>query len=118
MRKGKDNNNDISKKILRKSKIKFTDKIDDIFNSNFFIVTVPTPVDVNKKPNLTSLKKACKLIGPKLIKGSIVIFESTVYPGLTEEICKPILEKIKIIVSMIQIGYSPERINPGDNSVQ
>ena len=116
LRKGKDNNNDINKKILRKSKINFTDKINDTFNSNFFIVTVPTPVDINKKPNLTSLKKACKLIGTKLIKGSIVIFESTVYPGLTEEICKPILEKKSKLLSPhdFGIGYSPERINPGD----
>ena len=116
LRKKKDNNNDINPSILKRSKIKFTDNINDISNSNYFIVTVPTPVNSQKRPDLKFIKSACKLIGPKIKKGSIVIFESTVYPGLTEEVCKPILEKKSKLLSPknFGIGYSPERINPGD----
>ena len=116
LKKRNDTNYDISQKILNRSKIKFTNNIDDTSNSNYFIVTVPTPVDKQKKPDLKFIKKACKSIGPKINKGSIVIFESTVYPGLTEEVCKPILEKSSKLSSPknFGIGYSPERINPGD----
>ena len=85
---------------------------------NIFIVTVPTPIDGVNKPDFTALKDACKIIGKVLKKDSIVIFESTVYPGATNEICKPILEEIsKLKVNVdFGIGYSPERINPGDKS--
>ncbi len=116
LKKSNDNNNDIDRNILKKCKIKFTNNIDDTSNSNYFIITVPTPVDNQKKPDLKFIRSACKLIGPKITKGSIVIFESTVYPGLTEEVCKPILEKKSKLLSPknFGIGYSPERINPGD----
>jgi UDP-N-acetyl-D-galactosamine dehydrogenase len=93
-----------------------TSKITEIENCQFYIVTVPTPVDKNNKPDLTPLVKASETVGKVLKKGAIVIYESTVYPGATEEVCVPILEK----VSGLQfnkdffVGYSPERINPGD----
>ena len=116
LKAGIDRNNDVDQKILVKSKIFFTQNIEETKKSDFFIVTVPTPVDQRKKPNLKSINSACKLVAPNLKKGSIVIFESTVYPGLTEEICKPILENYSKLSSPTDfgIGYSPERINPGD----
>jgi len=85
-------------------------------NQDFFIVTVPTPINENKSPNIQALKSACKMIGSYLNKGNCVIFESTVYPGLTEEVCVPILEKTSGLKlnKDFSVGYSPERINPGD----
>src|SRR5690606_22669429 len=90
--------------------------IDAIKNCNYYIVTVPTPVDKNNKPNLEYLYKASNTIGSILKKGDIVIYESTVYPGATEEECVPILEKVSGLTFNTDffIGYSPERINPGD----
>lgn len=93
-----------------------TSKIDDIYDCNIYIVTVPTPVDKNNRPILTPLYKASETIGSVLKKGDIVIYESTVYPGVTEEECVPILEKtsgLKFNEDFFA-GYSPERINPGD----
>jgi len=96
--------------------IKFTNRLDEIKDANVYIVTVPTPIDKHKNPDLTPLRKASETLGKVLKKGDIVIYESTVYPGCTEEVCVPILEK----VSGLQfnedffVGYSPERINPGD----
>ena len=85
-------------------------------NSNVFIITVPTPIDGANRPNLFALKQATTLVGSKIKKGSIVVYESTVYPGCTEEICVPILEEISGLRYNIDFfcGYSPERINPGD----
>jgi UDP-N-acetyl-D-glucosamine/UDP-N-acetyl-D-galactosamine dehydrogenase len=93
-----------------------TSNINDIQDCNYYIVTVPTPVDVNNKPDLTLLYKASKTVGKVLKKGDIVIYESTVFPGATEEECVPILEKISGLQFNIDFfaGYSPERINPGD----
>ena len=93
-----------------------TEKLDKIKNCNYYIVTVPTPVDNNNKPILTPLLKASETVGHVLKKGDIVIYESTVYPGATEEECVPILEKISGLKfnSDFFVGYSPERINPGD----
>ena len=90
--------------------------LDDLKDSDIFIVTVPTPIDENNKPDLTPLKKASEMISKVLKKGNVVIYESTVYPGCTEEICVPILEKISKLKFNIDFfcGYSPERINPGD----
>lgn len=83
---------------------------------NVFIVTVPTPVDKHKRPNLTPLYKASETVGKSLKKGDVVIYESTVYPGVTEDECVPVLEKISGLVYNVDFfaGYSPERINPGD----
>ncbi|MGK4567205.1 nucleotide sugar dehydrogenase [Flavobacterium sp. 3HN19-14] len=93
-----------------------TSEINDIKDCNFYIVTVPTPVDKNNKPDLTPLYKASETVGKVLKKGDIVIYESTVYPGATEEECIPVLEKISGLKFNVDFfaGYSPERINPGD----
>ena len=114
---GFDRNNEISKSKLKKSKlIKYTNNHKTIENCNCFIVTVPTPVNAKKKPDFSYIKRACKIVGKYLKKNNIVIFESTVYPGATEEICVPILEKTSKLKYNIDFycGYSPERINPGD----
>jgi UDP-N-acetyl-D-galactosamine dehydrogenase len=94
----------------------FTDKIEDTRDCNFYIVTVPTPVDKINRPDLTHLHKASETVGKVLQKGDIVIYESTVYPGATEEECVPILERVSGLKFNVDFfaGYSPERINPGD----
>lgn len=94
----------------------FSSKIDDLNLYNVYIVTVPTPIDQFKRPDLTPLLKASEMLGKVLKKGDIVIYESTVYPGCTEEDCVPVLEKYsKLIYNQdFYCGYSPERINPGD----
>jgi len=96
--------------------IKFTNKLDEIKDANVYIVTVPTPIDNHKNPDLTPLRKASEALGKVLKKGDIVIYESTVYPGCTEEVCVPILEKVSGLKfnEDFFVGYSPERINPGD----
>jgi UDP-N-acetyl-D-glucosamine/UDP-N-acetyl-D-galactosamine dehydrogenase len=96
--------------------MQFTCNLEDIAHCNIYIVTVPTPVDKNKRPDLTALIKASESIGAILKKGDIVIYESTVYPGATEEDCVPVLEKQSGLVFNKDFfcGYSPERINPGD----
>ena len=93
-----------------------TCNIDDLRDCNVFIVAVPTPVDANNHPDLTPLQKASETVGKIISKGGIVIYESTVYPGVTEEICLPIIEKISGLSFNKDFfaGYSPERINPGD----
>lgn len=94
----------------------FSDKLDDLRSCNFFIVTVPTPVDKNNRPDLTPLIKASESVGRVLDKGDIVVYESTVYPGATEEECIPVIEKVSGLKFNEDFfaGYSPERINPGD----
>jgi len=96
--------------------IKFTCNMDDIKDCNVYIVTVPTPIDKNKRPDLTPLIKASETVGKVLKKDDIVIYESTVYPGATEEDCVPVLEKFSNLKFNVDFfcGYSPERINPGD----
>lgn len=93
-----------------------TDSLDEIVNCNYFIITVPTPVDKNNRPDLTPLYKSSESVGKVLKNGDIVIYESTVYPGVTEEQCVPVLEKISGLKfnEDFFVGYSPERINPGD----
>ncbi|WP_422089423.1 nucleotide sugar dehydrogenase [Tenacibaculum ovolyticum] len=99
-----------------KDSIRYTTNIEDAIESSIFIVTVPTPIDGSNRPDLTPLIKSSELVGSILKKGDIVIYESTVYPGVTEEICVPELEKkSKLIFNKdFFCGYSPERINPGD----
>ncbi len=96
--------------------MKFTHVLDDIADCNIYIVTVPTPIDKNKRPDLTPLFKASESIGKVLKKDDIVIYESTVYPGATEDDCVPVLEKVSGLKFNQDFfcGYSPERINPGD----
>lgn len=90
--------------------------LDDIKDANLYVVTVPTPVDKHNKPDLTPLYKSSETVGKVLKKGDIVIYESTVYPGVTEEECVPVLEKVSGLKFNQDFfaGYSPERINPGD----
>jgi UDP-N-acetyl-D-galactosamine dehydrogenase len=116
LKNGKDTNLLFSKKELEKKKINFTNTVEDLKKCNFFIICVPTPVTKNKKPLLKPLIESSKLIGAILKKKDIVVYESTVYPGCTEEICIPILEKFsKLRINKdFLCGYSPERINPGD----
>ena len=96
--------------------IEFTNKLENIQDCNIYIITVPTPIDKHKKPDLTPLIKASETVGKVLKKDDIVIYESTVYPGATEEECVPVLEKFSNLVfnQDFYCGYSPERINPGD----
>ena len=95
--------------------MKFSLNLDDIKGCNFFIVTVPTPIDKNKRPDLTPVVKATQSVAKVLKKGDIVVYESTVYPGVTEEICVPLLEQSGLKFNEdFFCGYSPERINPGD----
>lgn len=105
-----------TKKLKSFSNLKYSSEINDIKESNIFIITVPTPIDQDKKPDLRPLKKASEMVGSILKKDDIVIYESTVYPGATEEFCVPILEKISGLTFNKDFfcGYSPERINPGD----
>jgi len=90
--------------------------LDDIRDCNFYVVTVPTPVDKNNRPDLTPLKKASETVGKVISKGDIVVYESTVYPGATEEDCLPVVEQVSGLKFNVDFfaGYSPERINPGD----
>ena len=117
LKKNSDSNFEISIDEFKKSKkLHFTNQVEDIIDAKIFIITTPTPVNQNNKPDLRLLKKACDMIGSIIKKGSLVIFESTVYPGVTEEVCAPIIEKkSKLIFNKhFFCGYSPERINPGD----
>lgn len=106
----------INQKTLEKLKIHFDDNPAIIKKANFIIIAVPTPIDQNKKPDLRFLESSSAIVGRNLNKGSIVVYESTVYPGVTEEICLPILEKNSKLKCGRDffIGYSPERVNPGD----
>jgi len=99
-----------------KESLSFTSTLDDVKNCNIYIVTVPTPIDKNNRPDLTPLEKSSESVAKVLKKGDIVIYESTVYPGVTEEVCVPILEKTSGLTFNEDFfaGYSPERINPGD----
>jgi len=96
----------------------FTDQQADLSDCNVFIVTVPTPVDSNNQPNLVPLEHASRLVGDMIKRNSVIIYESTVYPGATEEICVPILEAASSLKFNLDfyVGYSPERINPGDKT--
>jgi UDP-N-acetyl-D-galactosamine dehydrogenase len=116
LKKGHDRTGEIESKKLKASTLKLTSSAGDIKGFDIYIVTVPTPVDQNNKPDLTPVRSACNTVAPLIKKGSIVVFESTVYPGVTEEVCGPLLEKgsgLKCGKDFF-LGYSPERINPGD----
>lgn len=115
-RKGIDVTNEVGDEAIQETTMRFTDDPKALQEAKFIIVSVPTPINLDKTPNLTPIIKASETIGENLTKGSIVVYESTVYPGTTEEICLPILEE-KSGLSLgedFKLGYSPERINPGD----
>lgn len=105
-----------SEELQVATKLSYTTQIADIAGANVYIITVPTPIDENKSPDLTPLIKASQMLGGIVQKGDVVIYESTVYPGATEEVCIPIIEKISGLKYNADFfaGYSPERINPGD----
>jgi UDP-N-acetyl-D-galactosamine dehydrogenase len=116
LHQGVDTTLEVSTEDLSRSDIRYTNDPTDLRNASFIIVTVPTPVDSHKKPDLTPVESATRTVGRNLAPGSIVIYESTVYPGVTEDICVPILEQESGLVCGrdFKVGYSPERINPGD----
>ena len=112
-----DINGEFSKdELMYKGQIKFTNDQAEINLADIYIITVPTPINKNKKPNLKPLEKASKIVGKNLTKNNLVIYESTVFPGCTEEVCVPILEKNSKMKynKDFYCGYSPERVNPGD----
>jgi UDP-N-acetyl-D-galactosamine dehydrogenase len=118
LKSAKDITNEVDSGDLNNLGDCFTHNVKDIKEENVYIITVPTPITKKKEPELSPLKIACDNIGKSLKKGDLVIFESTVYPGLTEEFCVPILENISRLKlnKDFMVGYSPERINPGDNN--
>ena len=116
MNRGVDPSDELEASDFENSDIVFTAKTEDLSDVNFFIVAVPTPIDEYNKPDLRPLIGASKTVGSVLKKGDYVVFESTVYPGCTEDDCVPILEEVSGLkyVDDFKVGYSPERINPGD----
>jgi UDP-N-acetyl-D-glucosamine/UDP-N-acetyl-D-galactosamine dehydrogenase len=116
LRGGVDRTHEIASEVLRASSLEITDDDAKIAGSDVFIVTVPTPVDGNNQPDLAAVLAACKTVGRRLSRNAIVVFESTVYPGVTEDICGPALETTSGLACgrNFFLGYSPERINPGD----
>ena len=116
LQKGHDRTGEVSGAELKATDVQYTFQPSDLKAADFIIVAVPTPINEALQPDLTALRKSSELIGANLSPGSIVVFESTVYPGATEEVCQPILEQssgMKCGVDF-KLGYSPERINPGD----
>lgn len=115
-KKGIDVTNEVGNKSLRETTASLTSDEKELQKAKFHIIAVPTPINLDKTPNLDAVIKASRIVGRNLIKDSIVVYESTVYPGVTEDICKPILEKESGLRcgGDFKLGYSPERINPGD----
>lgn len=115
-KRGIDPTKEVGDKEIKNTTVEFTCNDKDLKTARFFIIAVPTPVNADHTPDLTPVKKASQVVGRNLSKGSIIVFESTVYPGVTEGVCVPILEKesgLKCGMDF-KVGYSPERINPGD----
>lgn len=113
---GHDRTHEVESDVVRAAGLRFTSAPDDLRTADFHIVTVPTPIDVSKTPDLEPLERASATIGGALKRGDIVVYESTVYPGVTEEVCIPALELASGLKwkTDFNVGYSPERINPGD----
>lgn len=126
LKAGKDSTLEVEPELLAQAdRLSYTDKLADIAGCNVYIVTVPTPIDAAKRPDLTPLVKASEALGSILKPGDTVVYESTVYPGCTEEVCVPILGRVSGLAfdatasgeaGTFSIGYSPERINPGDKA--
>ena len=117
LKSGRDGTLEVSESELAEaSRLSYSADVDDLIKANVYIVTVPTPIDKNKNPDLTPLISASRMLGKVIGKGDVVIYESTVYPGATEEDCIPIIEEISGLTfnKDFYAGYSPERINPGD----
>lgn len=115
-KKGIDPTQEVGNETIKNSNVHFTSNSKDIESAKFHIVAVPTPINSDKTPNLEPVEGASRTVGKHLTKGSIVVYESTVYPGATEDVCIPILESESGLVAGkdFKVGYSPERINPGD----
>lgn len=113
---GHDITNELGDEVLKAAPIEFTSDAKRLKEASFIAVAVPTPVNLDKTPDLTPVRRAAKIVGENLRRGSIVVFESTVYPGVTEDVCLPILEEASGLKGGVdfKVGYSPERINPGD----
>lgn len=114
---GEDHTLEVSSEELKQAaKLRYSCELDDLRSANVFIVTVPTPIDEHRQPDLTPLIKASETLGKVIKKGDIVVYESTVYPGATEEDCIPVIERVSGLKYNVDFfaGYSPERINPGD----
>jgi len=118
LNEGYDRTNEIAPENFQDLAIQFTNDSTQLRQADFHIIAVPTPVDENKQPNLLPVLKASKILGNQLKSGDIVVYESTVYPGATEEVCIPVLERQSRLRcgSDFSVGYSPERINPGDKA--
>ena len=116
MKNNIDPSNELEASEFEGCDIEFTANLDDLKDVNFFIIAVPTPIDASNLPNLRPLVSASETVGKVLKKGDYVVYESTVYPGCTEEDCIPVLEKVSGLTfkNDFKVGYSPERINPGD----
>jgi UDP-N-acetyl-D-glucosamine/UDP-N-acetyl-D-galactosamine dehydrogenase len=114
--RGQDDTGETSHEELRASKMRFTTKLEDLRGTTFFVVAVPTPIDSRFQPDLRPLVAASETVGKVIEKGAVVVFESTVYPGATEEVCGPVIERVSGLRcgTDFALGYSPERINPGD----
>ena len=115
-KQGIDPTKEVGNSEIKKTKVEFTSNPIDLKKAKFHIVAVPTPINTDHTPDLSPIKLASEIVGQNLVRGSIVVFESTVYPGVTEEVCIPILEKESGLKCGLdfKVGYSPERINPGD----
>ena len=117
LRRGRDRTGEVDAgELAEASRLAFTDRLADLDGCNVYIVAVPTPVDADKKPDLRALRRASSMVGSLVAPGAVVVFESTVYPGATEEVCAPLIaaESGLRLNEHFYVGYSPERINPGD----
>jgi UDP-N-acetyl-D-galactosamine dehydrogenase len=114
--RGFDRNGEVSKKVLEATPLRVSCDLADLAKATFFVVAVPTPVDENNVPDLTPVIRASESVGKVLKKGDVVVYESTVYPGVTEDVCGPVLARVSGLQQGkdFKLGYSPERINPGD----
>ncbi|MBK1690638.1 nucleotide sugar dehydrogenase [Ectothiorhodospira mobilis] len=116
LRDGHDYTGEVTARELQEADLHLTDDPGDLAGCTFLVVTVPTPIDANRQPDLDPLIRACETVGRVLAPGAVVVFESTVYPGVTETICGPVLARVSGLRQGVdfKLGYSPERINPGD----
>ena len=116
LKAGEDDTREVSPERLRESGLRISSDIEDLRDRDIFIVAVPTPIDRNRQPDLRPMISASRTVGKALKKGGIVVYESTVYPGVTEDVCGPVLAEVSGLRQGedFHLGYSPERINPGD----
>ena len=115
LQRGEDSTGEAEPGELARTTLRFTDQLDDLRGCTFFVVAVPTPIDAHRRPDLTPVEAASRTVAKVLAPGAVVVYESTVYPGVTEEICGPILAQVSGLArEAFSLGYSPERINPGD----